>query len=593
MAITVKHKFVSAIPDAGDPTIVQPSNWNDTHDLTGTVPIANGGTNATTAADALTNLGAYPASNPAGYGTGSVTSVAATAGTGIAVTGSPITTSGTLNITNTAPDQTVVLNAGSGISTSGTYPNFTITNTSPSSGGTVTSVTGTSPVVSSGGNTPAISLATAYGDTLNPYASKTANYVLASPSGSAGVPSFRALTATDIPSLSGTYIPYTGASTSIDLNAQTVTNIAHLGINTTSVPTILIRAIGDNNSGSRIAMRGYSSNASSSSIRVTKFRGTFAAPQSPQSGDSLGKFELAGYGTTSSDGYPQASYEGVATEAWGATARGTKALFYVTPNTTTTQTLALTIDQDKSATFASTVTATSFSGSGSSLTGVVTSVTGTSPVVSSGGQTPAISMPAATTSVSGYLTSTDWNTFNNKGSGTVTSVSGTTGRITSTGGTTPVIDLASGVATAGTTGSSSLIPVVTIDTYGRVTSITTASNPQGTVTSVTGTAPVVSSGGATPAISMAAANTTTNGYLTSTDWNTFNGKGSGSVTSVSGTGTVNGLTLTGTVTTTGSLTLGGTLDLSSPPAIGGTAANLITGTTITATKFVGVSGGTF
>jgi hypothetical protein len=35
MAITVKHKFVSAIPDAGDPTIVQPSNWNDTHDLTG------------------------------------------------------------------------------------------------------------------------------------------------------------------------------------------------------------------------------------------------------------------------------------------------------------------------------------------------------------------------------------------------------------------------------------------------------------------------------------------------------------------------------------------------------------------------------
>jgi hypothetical protein len=46
----------------------------------------------------------------------------------------------------------------------------------------------------------------------------------------------------------------------------------------------------------------------------------------------------------------------------------------------------------------------------------------------------------------------------------------------------------------------------------------------GTVTSVTGTAPVVSSGGNTPAISMAAANTTTNGYLTSTDWNTFNNK---------------------------------------------------------------------
>ena len=89
--------------------------------------------------------------------------------------------------------------------------------------------------------------------------------------------------------------------------------------------------------------------------------------------------------------------------------------------------------------------------------------------------------------------------------GTVTSVSGTTGRITSTGGATPVLDLTSGVATAGTTGSASLIPVITIDTYGRVTSITTAANPQGTVTSVTGTSPVVSSGGATPAISLATA----------------------------------------------------------------------------------------
>ena len=138
--------------------------------------------------------------------------------------------------------------------------------------------------------------------------------------------------------------------------------------------------------------------------------------------------------------------------------------------------------------------------------GTVTSVTGTSPVVSSGGANPAISMPAATTSVNGYLTSTDWTTFNNKGSGTVTSVSGTAGRVTSTGGATPVIDLASGVATPGTTGSALLIPVVTIDTYGRVTGITTAANPQGTVTAVSvvsanGLAGT-SSGGATPALTL-------------------------------------------------------------------------------------------
>ena len=50
--------------------------------------------------------------------------------------------------------------------------------------------------------------------------------------------------------------------------------------------------------------------------------------------------------------------------------------------------------------------------------------------------------------------------------------------------------------------------------------------------------------------------TSTNGVLTITNTSPSSG---GTVTSVSGTGTVNGLTLTGTVTTSGSLTLGGTL----------------------------------
>jgi len=155
------------------------------------------------------------------------------------------------------------------------------------------------------------------------------------------------------------YIPYIGATSAIDLNAKTVVNISHLGINTTTVPTIALRAIGDNNSTSRIAMRGYSSDANGSSIRVTKFRGTVSAPQAPQSGDNLGKFELAGYGTTSSEGYPQATFEALATENWGATARGAKIQFKVTPNTTTTQAIALTINQDKSAVFESSVTGTS------------------------------------------------------------------------------------------------------------------------------------------------------------------------------------------------------------------------------------------
>jgi hypothetical protein len=131
---------------------------------------------------------------------GTVTSVAATAGTGISISGSPITSSGTLTITNTSPDQTVALTGAGTTSITGTYPNFTVTSNDAYTG-TVTSVTGTSPVASSGGATPAISLASGYGDTLNPYASKTAKYVLAAPNGASGVPTFRALVASDVPTL--------------------------------------------------------------------------------------------------------------------------------------------------------------------------------------------------------------------------------------------------------------------------------------------------------------------------------------------------------------------------------------------------------
>ena len=73
--------------------------------------------------------------------------------------------------------------------------------TSANATGTVTSVSGTSPVASSGGAAPVISLSSAYGDTLNPYAVKTAKYFLAAPNGADGVPVFRLIVASDIPTL--------------------------------------------------------------------------------------------------------------------------------------------------------------------------------------------------------------------------------------------------------------------------------------------------------------------------------------------------------------------------------------------------------
>jgi hypothetical protein len=130
-------------------------------------------------------------------------------------------------------------------------------------------------------------------------------------------------------------------------------------------------------------------------------------------------------------------------------------------STIPTTDLSGTVTNAQLANSAITINGTSTSLGGSISVGTVTSVTGTSPVVSSGGATPAISMPAATGSVNGYLTSTDWTTFNNKTSntGTVTSITAGTGL---TGGT---------ITTSGTIAIDSTV-VVTSGSYSDPTWIT-------------------------------------------------------------------------------------------------------------------------
>ena len=111
-----------------------PITGSGTLTLGGTLGVSNGGTGATTAASALTSLGAYPATNPNGY-----TSNVGTVTTASVVTANGV--SGTVATATTTPAITISLGA--------------ITPTSVAASGTVTgsNLTGTHTGTSSGTNT--------------------------------------------------------------------------------------------------------------------------------------------------------------------------------------------------------------------------------------------------------------------------------------------------------------------------------------------------------------------------------------------------------------------------------------------------------
>ena len=100
----------------------------------------------------------------------------------------------------------------------------------------VASLTATSPVVATGTSTPVISLASGYGDTQNPYASKTANHILAAPNGTAGVPTFRAIVASDVPTLNQST---TGNAATVTTNANLTGPVTSTG-NTTAIANAAI-----------------------------------------------------------------------------------------------------------------------------------------------------------------------------------------------------------------------------------------------------------------------------------------------------------------------------------------------------------------
>ena len=129
--------------------------------------------------------------------------------------------------------------------------------------GGVTSVSATTPVVATGATTPVISLASNYGDTQNPYASKTANNILAAPNGSSGVPTFRAIVGADIPTLNqnttGTASNVTGIVAVANGGTGTATPSLVAGTNITITGTFPNQTINSSGGGGGGGLQGIQS----------------------------------------------------------------------------------------------------------------------------------------------------------------------------------------------------------------------------------------------------------------------------------------------------------------------------------------------
>jgi hypothetical protein len=605
MAITVTHKFVSTIPDGTDTSVVRPSNWNDIHELTGLGTMAEQNANSVAITGGTISgvaVSGYIPTTEKGVANG-----VATLNSSGQVPLSQLPPLGELNYQGTWNATTNTPTLTSSVGTKGYYYVVSVAGTTNLNGitdwqvgdwavysGTAwQKVDNTDSVTSVNGYTGAVNLT--YTDVgAFPATSTTGsgNVVLATGATQANptISNYENFTPTTAPAYSEGRVWYDSTEKSlafyndssalavhvsqdlifkvINNTGSTIPNGSPVYITSTSsgqtYPNVALAkadvaatssVIGLTNGAIANGSIGYVSsqgtidnvNTSTFTVGQVLYLSPYSAGQLmntiPPTGitvqvgiatfinSSTGKIYVkqttplsvpasiitgtlgvdhGGTGATTLTGYVKGS--------------GTSAL--TASSTIPTTDLSGTITNAQLANSAITINGTSTSLGGSVSVGTVTSVTGTSPVVSSGGNTPAISMPAATTSVSGYLTSTDWNTFNNKGSGTVTSVSAT--------------------------------------------------------------APLTSTGGTTPTLAMPAASASANGYLTSTDWSTFNNKGSGTVTSVGGTGTVNGITLTGTVTTSGNLTLGGTLsNVSLATQVTGNlpVTNLNNGTSASSTTF--------
>ena len=206
-------------------------------------------------------------------------------------------------------------------------------------------------------------------------------------------------------------------------------------------------------------------------------------------------------------------------------------------------------------------------------------ISGTAPISVASG---VVSISQSGPSTNGYLSSADWNTFNNKQIA-LTFGNLTSSDITVTGGTGAVIGagstmtLATVNANTGTFGSSTAIPVITVNGKGLITALTTTavSIPSGSLSfigDVTGTGTT----GSDTTLTLATVNTNVGAYGSSTNVPTITVNAKGLVTAASQTAIPTATSsVTGLLTSTDWSTFNGKQN-----ALNGTGFVKVTGTTV-------------